>query len=164
MKWIIIACTLITVLTGAFFLLTLDSSDNESKEIVSFDNLTLHMSGMRGGYDYEIVNKEDRSDVCKYIERYRDGEDTKELEKCVSVDTSAVIQILNDCQLLEWDGFHGEHPRFVKDGKMFNLTAQVNDGQMIHADGSANFPNHFHELEQWISQTLNQEDNNDEQP
>ena len=57
-----------------------------------------------------------------------------------------ILKLLNDCELISWDGFHGDHPKDVKDGIMFSLKATVNGNRNIRAEGSENFPKHFREL------------------
>ncbi len=54
--------------------------------------------------------------------------------------------MMNTCGVLCRDGFHGKHPKNVSDGDMFNFTASVNGGQVIRADGSANFPKGYQDF------------------
>ncbi|MBO4349793.1 MAG: hypothetical protein J6A01_02470 [Proteobacteria bacterium] len=162
MIWIVvIACILCIAAGTGIFLLHQNTAEYggshaNTEKVTSFEIITLHLSGMRGVLDYEIVNKGVQSDVCQYSDRYENGERQKELEKCVSVDTEMVLQILNDCSITAWDGFHGKHPWGVKDGTMFTFTARVNDGREIHAEGSQNFPPKFQELKNWIYHQLKQ--------
>ena len=68
------------------------------------------------------------------------------LETSTLCDMQTMIKLMNACDILGWDGFHGNHPKNVKDGIMFRFEATVNCGQMIHAEGSANFPKGYHEF------------------
>ena len=49
---------------------------------------------------------------------------------------------------MKWNGFHGKHPRNVRDGEMFTFAAVVNEGEKISADGSENFPKNYRELKE----------------
>ena len=61
---------------------------------------------------------------------------------------------MNNCSVIRWDGFHGEHPKNVKDGIMFDFTATVNGGQTIYADGSANYPKGYNEFVRELNKML----------
>ena len=67
-----------------------------------------------------------------------------------------VLTLLNDCELVSWDGFVGNHPKDVKDGIMFSLKATVNSGRKISAHGSENFPKHFREFRNGLNTLLTQ--------
>ena len=125
-----------------------------AEEVTTFDEVTLHLSGMRAIQDYAILNKGAQTEVCEYGNEVEDGKRVKKVIKCVSVDTETVLKVLNDCHIMAWDGFHGKHPRGIKDGTMFRFTAQVNDGQSISAHGSQNFPRNFQKFRDWIRSTL----------
>ena len=60
--------------------------------------------------------------------------------------TDTVLELLNKCRILSWDGFNGPHPKNVKDGIMFTLKATVNEGKKIYATGSQNFPKHYRDF------------------
>ncbi len=126
-----------------------------SEPVLSFERVTLQLSGMREAHYYAIANKGSQSEVCEYEPRYEEeGEEQRMPIKCVSVDTETVLKILNDCHVIAWDDFHGRHPWGIKDGLMFHFTARVNDGREIRADGSQNFPRHFQELRNWVESML----------
>ena len=116
------------------------------KEIVSFEIVTLHTSGMRYTGETEIVMKDGKAEVSQYGIRYTQNEDRRVLEKRAVCDEQTVLKLLNDCKLLSWDGFNGPHPKGVLDGTMFTLQAVVNGNQKIHASGSENFPKHYREF------------------
>ena len=40
---------------------------------------------------------------------------------------------------------------------MFSLEALVNENRTVKAEGSANFPRHYHELKRWITENLTPE-------
>ena len=101
----------------------------KNSQIESFEIITLHTSGMRYSADVEIVMKGDAAEVSQYQIRYRYPEDERILEKRVSVSCDTMLKLLNECRLLSWDGFHGKHPRGVRDGTMFSLNAVVNGGK-----------------------------------
>lgn len=125
-----------------------------SEKITDFEYIRIHLSGMRSQSGYEIHCRGSETEILHYSIRYRDGEECKEPESIAVCATAAVLNILNECGFLSWDGFHGRHPRRVKDGVMFRLEASVNGGRLIKAGGSENFPKHFQDLMGWIKGAL----------
>ena len=110
--------------------------------ITSFEALSLRVSGMRGQVIYEITE----NDGSFVLTLYRMTADEKRPEKTVACDRGDMLDLLNSCGVMDWMGFHGEHPRVVLDGDMFDFSATVNGGVVIKADGSAKFPNGYREL------------------
>ncbi|MBR4799894.1 MAG: hypothetical protein IK047_06530 [Clostridia bacterium] len=123
-------------------------------KIKSFEKVTLHTSGMRFVLDDEIVMKDGKAAVTRYSVRYDGHEDVRTPEESAECSEEEVLKILNDCKMLSWNGFHGAHPRGVLDGTMFRLEATVNGGETIRAEGSQNFPKHYHDFTDWIYATL----------
>ena len=123
-------------------------------EIQRFDTVTLDVIGMRFHHTYEIINEPPYATVSRYRNVFIDGEDRLELDCTVTCDSREILELLQSCSVGEWDGFHGKHPKDVKDGIMFNFTAVVNDGQIIRADGSENFPKGYIPFEQAINALL----------
>ncbi len=80
----------------------------------------------------------------------------RELSRRAICSDSQMLELLNQCNIMKWDGFHGKHPRGVLDGEMFSFRAIVNEGQTIQADGSANFPEHFRDFRRMIDQMLSE--------
>ena len=119
---------------------------NCPKKITLIKELTLTLRGMRRSIVYEIINNADKLELRIYREIFSNGEIILELENSTMVDIHIFIELMNNCGVICWDGFHGKHPRNVKDGIMFGFTAIVNDGQTIRADGSENFPKGYHEF------------------
>ena len=122
--------------------------------INTFEKVTLHESWMRGVADFEIVCEGEKSTVTRYDIRFTDGEDVRIPDTVVTCRTETVLDVLNACDLLAWDGFHGKHPKGVLDGTIFRLEATVNEGETIHADGSQNFPKNYRVLKDWIYDRL----------
>ena len=122
--------------------------------IVSFEIVTLRISGMRFENEYEIVMNEGRAQVSRYGIRFTRDEDPRVLEARAECGEETVLGLLNDCKLLSWDGFHGKHPKDVRDGTMFTLKATVNGDKRIYADGSENFPRHYRELTDGLRELL----------
>ena len=111
-------------------------------QISSVEELSLRISGMRSEVIYELTESDGRAAITLYrITPYE-----KLLEKNVMCDTGDILNLLNSCGVMGWNGFHGKHPRGVLDGDMFNFCARVNGGVVIKADGSANFPKGYREL------------------
>ena len=129
--------------------------------IESFEIVTLRLSGMRFTNEYEIVMNGQNADIAKYEIRYRkeEGQVREPVSKAVC-NADRVLTLLNECELVSWDGFHGAHPKDVRDGIMFSLKAIVNGGRNIQADGSENFPNHFRELWNGLDTILRSQKNN----
>lgn len=118
----------------------------QSDRIENFEVVTLRVSTMRNVSEYEMLMKDGKAEVSCYSIRFTQSKDERVLEKRVSVDEAEALKLLNDCGFLSWDGFHGDHPRGVTDGTMFNLHATVNGGKTIYATGSQNFPRHYRDL------------------
>lgn len=126
----------------------------DKEKIISFERITLRLSGMRMTEEYETTAEDDRARLCRYAVLYSDGEDRRRLEESVITDTAAVIGILNDCNIMRWDGFVGKNPPFVLDGVMFTFEAAVNNGRVIRASGSNNFPKHFNTFRNFLFEQL----------
>ena len=106
----------------------------------SFEKVTLHTSGMRHVTDYEIVNRGDEAEISQYAVGYRSGDQVRQLQKRAVCSAKRALKLMNKCRLLSWDGFHGQRPKGIKDGKNFIFKATVNEGKEIYATGSQRFP------------------------
>ena len=123
------------------------STKNAAENIKSFEIVTFHLSGMRFTTEYEIVMKGKDAEITQYDLRYEKDKGHIRVPKSKKVcSADRILKLLNDCELISWDGFHGDHPKDVKDGIMFSLKATVNGNRNIRAEGSENFPKHFREL------------------
>ena len=131
---------------------------DSAAKITSFEEVTLHESGMRFTVDYEIVMKDGEAEVSEYVMNYSGGKPERVLQRRAVCGADAVLAVLNSCKLLSWDGFHGKHPRGVLDGTMFSLKATVNGDSSIIADGSQNFPKHYREFRDWLYMILDQKE------
>ena len=127
---------------------------NLEKTVNTVEMITLTLDGMRGSLVYKVSDEADKAELCRYRKLFIEGESVLELEKSVSCDTQTFIDLMNNCGVTGWDGFHGKHPRNVSDGIMFDFSATVNGGQTIHADGSANFPKGYHEFVKELNSML----------
>ena len=107
-----------------------------------------------GGVVYTLEGEGDTTQLRRYRETYRGGEDELMLESSVPCGVQTMIELMNTCGILRWDGFYGKHPRGVKDGTMFTFTATVNGGQTIRAEGSTNFPKGYHEFVPALNEML----------
>ncbi len=135
-------------------MLRLNKEKAKEKKIGSFSVLTLRLSGMRFATEYEIVSEGPNAECSRYAIRFGDHTDPRILEMRAVCDTLRVLELMDRCKLLSWDGFCGAHPKGVLDGTMFSLSAVVNDHQKIRASGSQNFPKHFRELTDGIEEIL----------
>ncbi len=127
----------------------------KNESVQSFQTVELKISGMRETEIYELMCGGDTTEVSSYVLRYASGKEDRQLCKQVTVDTAEVIGLLNDCRVMSWNGFSGKNPPHVLDGYMFTFRAVVNDGKKIYADGSNNYPKHYHDFKTKISEYLN---------
>ncbi|MBR2280299.1 MAG: hypothetical protein IJ903_05160 [Ruminococcus sp.] len=123
--------------------------------ITSFSEIKLRLSGMRVTEQYEILLSGDKAEVSLYFLSYENREEKYNLRKRATVSESEMLDILNQCGVLKWNGFSGKNPPHVLDGVMFRFTAVVNDGRKISADGSNNFPKHYREFTAALFNMLN---------
>ncbi len=122
--------------------------------IENFEKVSLKIIGMRGTIIYELICSGDTVEITNYSVRYNNGKSENIPEDSVSCDSGAVISKLNELGVASWNGFKGKHPKNVLDGRMFDFTASVNGGKMIRAEGSENFPKHFHDFTGWLYEIL----------
>ena len=122
--------------------------------IDSFERVTLRISGMRHVICIEITEKENMAEVSEYTPQFSGGQETRTLKRRVECSKEEILKLLNRSKLLAWDGFSGKHPRHVLDGTMFRLDAVVNGGTTVHANGSQNFPRHYHDLTDELEKIL----------
>lgn len=112
---------------------------------------------MRGSTEYEIVMKDGKAEVSFYWIKYTQGKDSRELDRRAVCDRETVIGLLNECNILSWNGFVGKHPKGVLDGIMFTFNAVVGDDEKIYAHGSENFPKHYRDLTHGLYEILKKE-------
>ena len=126
----------------------------DRKSVDSFDRICWRISGMRSIRDYEIVRKGESAELAEYERYYREGKDERRPLRRGSCPAEQILELLNACAVLKWDGFHGKHPRGVKDGEMMSFEAEVNEGVTIKASGSENFPKHFGDFRREVNGLL----------
>jgi hypothetical protein len=132
-----------------------DSKKTES--ITSYEKVFWRISGMRCSDEYEILSKDGIAEITEYRMYCASGGGMERRpERSRAVSDAEVIQLFNDCQILKWDGFHGKHPKNVRDGEMFTFSATVNEGRTINAEGSENFPKYFREFRNEIYRILSE--------
>jgi len=129
-------------------------ADDCRKTVTSIETMTLTLQGMRFCSVYEITNEDGKTELRRFRKVYSNGADTLELEASAVCDITDFIELMNTCGVIRWDGFHGKHPKNVKDGILFDFRATVNDGQEIHADGSENFPKGYHDFVRELNNIL----------
>lgn len=128
----------------------------KTKPISSFSETELKIMGMRMTEVYRIVCRGDRSELSMYYVRYTGGKDEYDLIKSASCSTETILELLNRCNVAKWDGFCGKNPIGVRDGYMFNFTAQI-DGETVRASGSNNYPKNYREFRDEIIRLLNEQ-------
>ena len=127
---------------------------NRKIPLDDFVQFSLRISGMRASVEYIIEKHEDSCLLSYYSHLYNGNERIRKLEEETSLTQEEVQEAFSRFSISKWDGFHGKHPRAVKDGEQFELVI-TNDGEKaIRADGSANFPRGYRELRQWLDDKL----------
>ena len=147
MKRIFTLLLLSVVMMGCTSVSQVPGTEKPAAKITSLEIVTLSLSGMRFSTEYEIVMKGKDAEVTEYDLRYEKEKGhirVPKRKKGCSIDRA--LKLLNDCEIISWDGFHGAHPKDVKDGIMFSLKATVNGNRNIRAEGSEIFPKHFREF------------------
>ena len=158
MKMIILALIFAAAAITAFVFINISFGRSEkfsSKEIFSFDKIKVRISGMRFTKEYEIINKGEKTEISLYNMNYSDGEEKPVLEKTAETETEEFIEFLNFCNFGNWNGFYGKHPKNVRDGIMFNITAVINNGETFRAEGSENFPKGYRDFIKELDRLLN---------
>ncbi|MBR6204454.1 MAG: hypothetical protein IKQ60_05305 [Candidatus Methanomethylophilaceae archaeon] len=112
--------------------------EKAKEAVVSFSRITIEFSGMSHFYEVEAVSTDSGTEVSRYGRHW--GDDARYLEGKGVCDTDEFIALLNECDLIGWDGFNGEHPPGLLDGSMFRLEAIVNGDRRISAGGSGIIP------------------------
>jgi len=147
----------LTFITTMVFLTSIGlcgCADDGRETITSIETMTLTLQGMRFCHVYKIANEDGKTELRRFRKEYANGVDTLELEASAVCDIADLIELMNTCGVICWDGFHGKHPKNVRDGIMFDFRAAVNAGQEIRADGSANFPDGYHEFVRELNSML----------
>ncbi len=122
--------------------------------VTDIEYLKLRLNTMRLTEEYELKVNGNVTEISYYTMTFSSGSGEMVLRKRTTCDTQELIDILNSVDFVSWNGFSGKHPVGVLDGTMFNLTATLNTGQKLRADGSQNFPKHFHDFEKWLREML----------
>ena len=152
--------TLITIMLFTTLIGLCGCAGDYRKTVTSIEAMTLTLQGMRGASVYEIAEVDEKTELRRFRKVYSNGTDTLELEASAVCDVTDFIELMNTCGVICWDGFHGKHPKNVKDGIMFDFRATVNDGQEIHADGSENFPKGYHDFVRELNKILADHEDN----
>ena len=126
----------------------------KKEKITSFEKVIIRESGMRVCEETEILFKEGKAEITKYLIRYASDKDVREPMAKAECDSEEFIETLNKFNVMSWDGFSGKHPKGIKDGIMLHFEAYVNDGKKIRAEGSQNFPKNYRELRDWLRKKL----------
>ena len=152
---IVLALILSAAAMMAFIIINLSFGKTSSEGIYSFDEINIRISGMRFTKKYKIINKGEKTEISLYNMKYSDGKEKPVLEKAVKTKTNKFIEILNFCKFGGWNGFYGEHPKNVRDGVMFDITAVINNGKLLKAEGSENFPERYYDFIKELDRLLN---------
>ena len=151
---------LAAVLTVAALIGLYGCAGSDKKNIASVENMTLTLQGMRGTSVYEFAETDGKTELRRYQKVFSGEEDRLELEASAVCSSETLTELMNSCSVGRWDGFHGKHPKKVLDGIMFRFTAEVNGGETVQAEGSANFPKGYHEFVNGLEKILGEGKNN----
>ena len=135
---------LITIMIGSMLLGLFGCGRRAEMTITSVEEMTLTLTGMRGRWVYQFDGDTEQLRRCREV--YSGEEDELLLEASIFCSKQTILDLFSTCEIHRWNGFHGAHPRNVQDGIMFRFEAMVNDGETVIADGSANYPNGYHEF------------------
>lgn len=124
----------------------------EKSDVTAVENLLLKVMYMRGTFEYEIICDDGEATVSKFRIVYENGEGRRKLRGSANLQVEDVCTKLNEFEISKWNGFFGKHPKNVSDGVMFDLTATLNGDKKLHAEGSENFPPHYHDLVRWFDE------------
>ncbi len=130
------------------------------QKIFSIEAMTLTLCGMRFCHVYKIEGEGEQRNLRRYLKVYSGGEDSLKIEKSVPCNMQTMIDLMNTCGILRWDGFHGKHPKNVCDGIMFRFEAAVNGKKTVRADGSENFPKGYYIFVSALKEILAERENN----
>ncbi len=148
-RGILVTVMVFTALLGLF-----GCGSRAEKTITSVDAMTLTLCGMRGSHVYRIEGQGVQHELRRYRKVYSGKENGLELEKSVPCSLQTMIDLMNTCGILRWDGFYGKHPKNVRDGIMFRFEATVNGGETVKAEGSANFPKGYRDFVRALDEML----------
>jgi len=140
-KKIFLTIMVFTMLFGIF-----GCNAGSKKTVDSVESVKLTVNGMRGTAVYEIRISDQNAELQLFRKIFAGEEEILKPEKSAVCDTQTLTKLMNDCGVMRWDGFKGKHPKNVQDGDMFIFEAYVNNGQVIHAEGSANYPKGYHDF------------------
>ena len=126
-----------------------------SRKITSVEQVNLRINGMRVTEEY-VIEGGDPARISLSRFSYADGKEVRKPEKNIFCSPDALLDLLNSCNVLSWDGFLGRHPANVTDGDIFMFTAAVNGGTTIRAEGSANYPRGYGEFVRTLNQLLSE--------
>lgn len=114
--------------------------------ITAFSEIRLRLSGMRVTEVYEILCRGEEAELSLYWMSYEDHKENPHLQQRVTVPAAEMIDLLNRCGILKWDGFSGKNPPGLLDGTQFTFTATVNGDRRLHASGSNNYPKRYRDF------------------
>ena len=128
--------------------------------ITSFENITLRLTGISVCIEYEITMKGEEARVAKYGIMFNGRQERKTTVLETFYSKERMIKLLNDCDLLSWDGFSGYPPKRKEDKVVvYELKAIIN-GRTISASSSEIRPEHYQEFNDGLNEIIfeNRED------
>ncbi len=146
-----------------FFRKKKKKEEPKARETVeSFSVVTLEISSTSSLTELEAVRTGSGAEVSVYGKHWGSGE--RFLKGRAECGADEILALLNECDLIGWDGFAGEHPPGLLDGGTFALTATVNGGRRVSAGGSGINPGSIDRLADGLFSIVNEKGRMFEEP
>ncbi|MBR4182114.1 MAG: hypothetical protein IKR86_03325 [Candidatus Methanomethylophilaceae archaeon] len=122
-----------------------DENPRRKIPVESFSTVKVEVSGMCIGFTMEAVRTETGVQVSKYSMSWTP--EKRLLLGRAECGADEFIALLNECDLIGWNGFVGERPPGLLDGDSFVLEATVNGDLRVSAHGSGILPTDIGKLD-----------------
>ena len=121
-----------------------------SKKVTDFDEIFLTTSPGRGKTTrYIIVCDDDETEISIKVTTSAKGDNGSTISGVC--DTEDMIELLNDCEVLSWDGFDEVDKK--SSGIEFDFEAVIN-GKEIEAEGRGKYPKNFEDFVEGVEELL----------
>ena len=98
----------------------------KEKNITSYESVFMRISGMRLTQEYEILHKDSGSEISDYWMRCASsGGMERDLQRRAFCPDSQMLELLNQCDIMKWDGFHGKFPSVQSSVSLWNFGDRI---------------------------------------
>ncbi|MBQ2825321.1 MAG: hypothetical protein IJF19_03505 [Clostridia bacterium] len=123
--------------------------------IASVDFMVLSLGWYDGGAEFDIDNTGSEIEIKYYEDKFYEGKGfVTEHLKTLICDTEEFIDLMNQCKVMSWNGFYSESTAEGDGSNIYEVTAIVNDVEIINAYGVDSAPegyeNFYRELYRMI--------------